>query len=338
MEIKENYSLKKLNTFGFDVYTAKLVRIYSEEDIYTFITQYRIEKENILILGSGSNILFTKDFDGIIIQSEMKDIFETKRDENHVWLNIGSGVIWDDLVKYCVERGYGGIENLSLIPGTVGAAPIQNIGAYGVEFKQVFEELEGIDLITSEKKLFNKLECKFDYRDSIFKRSYKNRFIITKVKLKLSLVPKLKVNYRAINDYIKENKIGHLNIKVVSEIIRNIRNSKLPKTEEIGNAGSFFKNPIINKDAFEKLKAENVDLVFFKIDENTYKIPAGWLIEKAGYKGKKIGKVGVHSKQALVLVNYGEGKGSEIIKLSSEIKEHIREKFNINLEIEVNIV
>jgi UDP-N-acetylmuramate dehydrogenase len=265
-------------------------------------------------------------------------IKEIKKDKDFIYLEVGSGVIWDDLVDYCVDRAYFGIENLSLIPGTVGAAPIQNIGAYGVEFDEVFEELEGINLHTSEKKVFDKTECEFGYRVSVFKRKMKNTFIITTVKIKLSLKQSLKTSYRGIQDYIKENKISRVDIKTLRKIVISIRESKLPNPNKIGNAGSFFKNPIVDEDHFIQLKSEFKDLVYFDIGKSEYKIPAGWLIEKLGYKGKRVGNVGVHSKQALVLVNYGNATGEELVKLSEEIKSKIFEKFSIILDTEVNIV
>ncbi len=338
MLIKENYSLKRLNTFGINAEAKKFIVFETEKYLKDYLLKENFDAKNSIILGGGSNILFTKNFDGIVFHSKIKGIKEYKKDSEFVYLEIGSGVIWNDLVSYCVEREYGGIENLTLIPGTVGAAPIQNIGAYGVEFENVFVELDGVDLINGETKTFCKKDCNFGYRDSIFKQKYKNSFFITKVRIKLQLTPKLKTSYRAIQDYIKANRVSNINIKKLSSIIKEIRESKLPDPNKIGNAGSFFKNPIVDNNLFEKLKSEYKDLVAFKISENEIKIPAGWLIEKSGFKGKRIGNVGVHKNQALVLVNYGNGKGSEIINLSEEIKSKIFKKFNISLEEEINIV
>ena len=338
MEIIQNCSLKKLNTFGIDVKADSLVKFNSEDDIYKYLNENKYDEKMTLILGGGSNILFSSDFNGAIFKSEILGTKEIKKDRDFVYLEIGSGVIWDDLVKYCVERGYGGVENLSLIPGTVGAAPIQNIGAYGVEFEEVFKYLEGIDLKTSDKKVFDKIGCDFGYRDSIFKREMKNTFLITKVIIKLSLKQTPKTSYRAIKDYIKENRINNLDIKTLREIVISIRESKLPDPNKIGNAGSFFKNPIINEEHFIELKSEYKDLVYFDIGKSEYRIPAGWLIEKSGFKGKRVGNVGVHSQQALVLVNYGKGTGSELINLADKIKAKIFENFNIILDTEVNIV
>jgi UDP-N-acetylmuramate dehydrogenase len=340
MKIFENYSLKSLNTFGIDAKTTKLISFSDEKEIFSLLETNELQNQKILILGGGSNILFQNDFDGIILKSEIMGITEIDKNDDHVILEIGSGVIWDDLVDYCVNNGLGGIENLSLIPGTVGAAPIQNIGAYGTEFEEVFIELEGIDLQNKVKRKFSKVDCQFGYRDSIFKKSYINSFLISTVRIRLSRSPKLNINYRAINDYIKQYKISKakLDIKQISDIVKNIRKSKLPDPSKIGNAGSFFKNPIVKFDRFLDLKEEFSDLVFFEIANKQFKIPAGWLIEKAGLKGKRFGNVGIHKQQALVLVNYGDGTGEELVNLSNKIKSVIFEKFNIVLETEVNIV
>ncbi|MBK8946779.1 MAG: UDP-N-acetylmuramate dehydrogenase [Ignavibacteriae bacterium] len=338
MEISENISLKDFNTFGIGYSAKKLIRFFSEIEIQEYLKENKIIDENILILGGGSNILFTQNFNGIIFQSGIRGIKEISKTENDIIIEVGSGEIWDDLVNYCVNKNYGGIENLSMIPGTVGAAPIQNIGAYGTEFEEVFVSLEGIDLHKNDKIKFVKSECKFGYRESIFKREFKNKFIITKVVIKLKLSPKINPTYKAIQDEITKGNYPNLDVKLISEIVRKIRASKLPNPNEIGNAGSFFKNPTIKKNHFEKLILGNSDLVFYKIDENNYKIPAGWLIENCGFKGKRINDAGVHAKQALVLVNYGNASGSEILNLADEIKKVVFNKFQIDLEFEVNII
>lgn len=338
MEIIENYSLKKLNTFGIDVNAKRLSIVKSKEDIVELANLIDPKNDKIQILGSGSNILFKDDFDGTIIKSEILGIKELKKDANNIYIEVGGGVIWDDLVNYCVNKNYGGIENLTLIPGTVGAAPIQNIGAYGVEFEDVFEELEGFNLSKKEFKIYKKHECEFGYRDSLFKREFKNKFLITSVTIKLNLKPQLKISYRAIKDYVQKRKIDKIDIKILSEIVRKIRQSKLPDPDKLGNAGSFFKNPIIDEELFFDLKDEYPGLVFFEIEDYLYKIPAGWLIEKSGFKGMQFGRVGVHKDQALVLVNYGNATGEEVVKLAEKIKAEILKKFNIVLETEVNIV
>lgn len=337
MQSFENYSLKKMNTFNVNVTAKRLFIINNEDEIRELIEKNK-DSNDYLILGGGSNILFTKDFNGIVLKSQIYGINEIYKDKNFVNLEIGSGVIWDDLVSETVSKGYGGIENLSSIPGTVGAAPIQNIGAYGVELKEVFDHLEGVNLITGKKQIFYKDECEFGYRTSIFKTKMKNRFFITKVFLNLDRKPKLKISYRAIKEYIKEKKISNLNIQTVREIVIEIRKSKLPDPLILGNAGSFFKNPIIDKKLFLTLQSKFKDLVYFEIDKNQFKIPAGWLIEKAGLKGMRNGDVGVHKDQALVLVNYGNATGSEILLFSERIQKIIFDEFKIKLETEVNII
>ncbi|MCB9207556.1 MAG: UDP-N-acetylmuramate dehydrogenase [Ignavibacteriales bacterium] len=338
MIIEENISLKNLNTFGIDCVAKRMITFSSEAEIQNYLLENNIEENKTLILGGGSNILFTNNYDGTILKSAIIGIKEIKKDEDYVYLEVGSGVVWDELVNFAVNNNYGGIENLSLIPGTVGAAPIQNIGAYGVEFEEVFESLEGVDLLNNTKLKFNKSQCKFGYRDSIFKREFRNKLFITKVILKLNINPILKTNYRALQEELKKLKAKKIDIKLISKIVSDIRESKLPNPKNIGNAGSFFKNPIVNKKDFTKLKLKYIDLVFFEIDKNTFKIPAGWLIEKSGFKGKKFGDVGVHTKQALVLVNYGNGSGTELIKLAKQIQSKIKRDFNILLETEVNII
>ncbi len=337
MKIKKNISLKKYNTFNINVKAEKLVLIDNVKDIQDNLSEVT-KDNNLLIIGGGSNILFTKDFSGTIIKSNISGIEEVQKDNEHVYLKVGSGVVWDDLVQYAVNKGYGGIENLSLIPGTVGAAPIQNIGAYGVEFEEVFFRLEGIDLTTGELKEFHYNDCKFSYRNSIFKEEFKNKFFIINVTIKLQLKPKLIINYRALKERIKEINEKDLDIKKIRNLIMEIRKAKLPDPKIIGNAGSFFKNPIIEQEHFNLLSSKYKDLVYFKLEKGMYKIPAGWLIEKAGLKGKIFGNAGVHKNQALVLVNLGNATGQEMLELAEDIKKYIYNKFLISLEMEVNII
>lgn len=340
MNIFNNYSLKNLNTFGLDVFADMFVEFDDEADLSNLPKEILSGKKDKIILGSGSNILFTKDYHGLVFHSNIKGIKIIEDDNDKIMLEVGSGVVWDDLVNFCVENGFGGIENLSLIPGTAGAAPIQNIGAYGVEFEEVFYNLDAFCLNDLQMKTFTKKDCKFDYRYSVFKENEYQDYFIIKVRIKLDKYPKLKFTYRAIKDYLKDNNIieRELDLKTMRDIVINIRKSKLPDPEEIGNAGSFFKNPIVNTDLFNELRDDNHDIVYYKIDDNQYKIPAGWLIEKIGFKGKQLGNVGVHDKQALVLVNYGKGTGEELVNLANEIKHAVFNKFNINLETEVIIV
>ncbi len=338
MLIKRNKSLKKLNTFGISCKAKKIIIFQSVSEVLNQLKNHPIGNENILILGGGSNILFTKDFEGTILKSEILGIAEIKKNSKYVYLEVGSGVVWDDLVKYSVKKNYGGIENLSLIPGTVGAAPIQNIGAYGVEFEEVFVNLFGIDLLAQKQVYFPKNKCKFGYRDSIFKNELKDRIFITSVTIRLNIKPKLKTDYDALKKEIQKRNIRKLDISLLSEVIRSVRNSKLPDPSKVGNAGSFFKNPVIDEEHFLTLCKKYTDLVFFQIDNKQYKIPAGWLIEKAGLKGKRFGNVGIHEKQALVLVNYGKATGKEVLNLAKKIQKKIKSKFSIQLETEVNII
>ncbi len=337
MIIKKNISLRQYNTFNVNVKTNKLIIIENTEDI-SLCTNRISTDEKLLILGEGSNILFTKDFKGTILKSKIGGIKIIEKDKEHVYLKIGSGVIWDKLVEYTVKKGFGGIENLSGIPGTVGAAPIQNIGAYGAEFEEVFFKLEGFHLTEKKLKEYHHADCKFSYRSSIFKEELRNTFFITYVTIRLDLKPKLKTNYRAIKERLKQDNITDLDIKRIREIIIKIRKSKLPDPTVLGNAGSFFKNPIIDKKHFNLLSSKYKDLVYYELEKNKYKIPAGWLIEKAGLKGKKFGNVGVHQNQALVLVNLGNATGKEILELAEDIKKYIYNKFLITLETEVNII
>jgi len=337
LQTKQNVSLQKYHTFGIDVKTKELVEVYTLEEL---ILALKTEKEiPIMILGGGSNVLFTKNFEGRIIKILLKGIEKIDENKNFVWLKVGAGEVWQDLVQYCVHKNYGGIENLSLIPGTVGAAPMQNIGAYGVEIKEVLESLEALHRESLDIHIFKNEECCFGYRESIFKNIVKERYVITNITLKLNKTPhQLNISYGSIQNTLEQMQVKDLSIKAVSDAVVHIRQSKLPNPAEIGNAGSFFKNPIIQKTHFNRLKKEFSDIVGYPIADNTIKVPAGWLIEKAGWKGKRFGEVGVHNKQALVLVNYGKGKGGEIFELAKKIQASVKEIFDIDINPEINIV
>ena len=338
MKVVENISLKYLNTFGVDVNSKYFVEIYSEEELKQVLNSEEYSNQQKLILGGGSNILFTKDFDGLVIKNSISGIKLLDEDSNKVIVEAGAGVIWEELVQYCVDRNYGGIENLSYIPGTVGAAPIQNIGAYGQELEETFSDLNGIYVDTLETKNFNKSECSFSYRNSIFKNELKNKFIITSVRLELNKNPNVNLSYNPVKEEAEKRNITHPTIKDIREIVINIRKSKLPDPVEIGNAGSFFKNPVIAKEKFKVLKKEYPDLKHFFVDEDNVKIPAAWLIEKCGWKSKRIGDAGTHAKQPLVIVNYGNASGKEIYEISTMIKIDVKTNFDISLENEVNIL
>ncbi len=338
IKVVKNISLKNLNTFGVDVKSKYFVEIYSEEELKQALNSGEYSNHQKLILGGGSNILFTKDYDGLVIKNSIPGIKLLDEDSKKVIVEAGAGVIWDELVKYCVDYNFGGIENLSYIPGTVGAAPIQNIGAYGQELEEIFYELNGIYIDSCETKNFNKSECSFSYRSSIFKNELKNKFIITSVKLKLNKNPNVNLSYNSVKKEVEKKNIKQPTIKAIREIVIAIRKSKLPDPVEIGNAGSFFKNPVITKEKFKVLKEEYPDLKHFFVDENNVKIFAAWLIEKCGWKGKRFGDTGTHKLQPLVIVNYGNASGKEIYEISKMIKSDVKTIFYITLKNEVNII
>ena len=332
---QQNVSLKPITTFGVDVKAKELIEFESINQLFEIkFNQYPTK----LILGGGSNLLFKQNFNGTIFQNKIKGIEVVNQSETTITLRVGAGESWHEFVLHCVSNNYCGIENLSLIPGTVGAAPIQNIGAYGVEVKDIISEVEVYDTINEQTYTFTNSECKFGYRDSIFKSIYKNRYIITYVHFKLSLTPKISSNYGAINTILVEQKIENPSIKDISNAVIAIRQSKLPDPKKLGNAGSFFKNPVVTNDCFLEIKTKYPSVPSFTVSESHVKIPAGWLIETLGWKGKTIGNCGVHHLQALVLVNYGEASGTEIFDLSEKIIHDVFSNFNIILEREVNII
>jgi UDP-N-acetylmuramate dehydrogenase len=338
MLLLQNYSLKNLNTFGVDVKAKLFAEVFSEDELVELINDKKNKTERKFILGGGSNVLFTKDFDGLIIKVSISGINVIEENNESVLIEAGAGVIWDDLVKFCVERNYGGIENLTLIPGTVGAAPIQNIGAYGQELADTLASLSGIFFKSGERKTFSKSECRFAYRSSIFKEEFKNEFIISSVRLKLSKSSKTNTSYKGLSDYLSKKGITNPTIKDVSTAVAENRRSKLPDPAKIGNAGSFFKNPILNENSFRSLKAEYPDIVSFSSDSGQIKISAGWLIEKCGWKGKRAGDVGTSPDHALIICNFGNSTGAEILEFAMRIKEEVANKFGIKLEEEVNIL
>lgn len=338
MTVQTNVSLKPYNTFGLEANAKYFVEVSSIEQLHSLLNDPTYQQMERLILGGGSNLLLTQDFEGIVIKIAIKGIEKIKENQEHTWLKVGAGEVWHHLVMYCVNHNYAGIENLSLIPGTVGAAPMQNIGAYGVEIKEVFESLEAVDIKTGLIRSFTKDECRFGYRESIFKHEAKGKYVIVNVNFRLSNTPVFHVAYGAIQDTLAAMNIGTLSIKAISDAVISIRQSKLPNPAEIGNAGSFFKNPEIPKEQYDLLKEKFPSIPAYPVNEKTVKVPAGWLIEQAGWKGQRFGDVGVHTKQALVLVNYGGGKGNEIKELSQKIQNSIIKQFGIQLQAEVNFV
>jgi UDP-N-acetylmuramate dehydrogenase len=331
-------NLKPYNTFGISVLASHFESIKSISQLQKLLKSSTFFNKPYLILGGGSNILFTKDFHGNILKNDLKGISIEKEDNNWVWIKSSGGKNWHSLVTYCVNKGWGGIENLSLIPGTVGAAPIQNIGAYGVELKDSFEKLEAINLQTGEIETFSNEQCQFGYRESIFKHHAKGRYFIISITLKLNKKPVINTSYGDIETLLNDWKIVNPTVFDVSKAIIAIRQKKLPDPSTLGNAGSFFKNPIIENSLFQSLIKEYPHLRSFPSDDGKVKISAAWLIEEAGWKGKRFGSIGIHENQALVLVNYGGGTGQELMDLSNKILESVNAKFGITLNTEVNIL
>ncbi len=337
MHIQENISLKQFNTFGIDV-NASLFASVSSIDALTEVITAKTNKE-LLVLGGGSNMLLTQDQDKMVIHVNIKGINIVKEDANTVLVEVKAGENWHDFVLWCLNNDYGGLENLALIPGNVGTAPIQNIGAYGVELKDNFISCNAINIETLEHTNYTKEDCNFGYRNSIFKQEAKGKYIITSVLFKLTKKEhKLHTNYGAIQAELIKNDVAHPTIQDVSKAVIAIRTSKLPNPKEIGNSGSFFKNPIISKSQFDKLKDNFEEIPSYTVSQDSIKVPAGWLIEKAGFKGKRFGDCGVHKNQALVLVNYGNARGEDILKLSKLIQNTILRLFGISIEAEVNIL
>ena len=342
MNIRENISLKRYNTFGIDAIAKYFAAFTTIKDLEESLEFNERETENVkretLILGGGSNILFTKNFDGLVLKNEIKGIEIVGEDGDVVHIKAGAGENWHQFVLYCIENNLAGVENLSLIPGNVGASPMQNIGAYGVEIKDVFHSLEAFHI--KEKKIvtFTLDDCEFGYRESVFKGKYKNEFVITSVTYSLNRTPRFNISYGAIKQELDAMKIEDLGIQAISQAVINIRSSKLPDPAVTGNAGSFFKNPEISNKDFEVLKNKYPAIVGYPLENGNTKLAAGWLIEQCGWKGYRNGDAGCHSRQALVLVNYGTATGGEIYSLSEEIIHSVKEKFGVVLLREVNII
>ena len=347
MKIQENFSLKPYNTFGIDAKAKFFSSFDSTDELIEILTSNLEPQTSNFILGGGSNVLFTKDYNGFVLKNEIKGIELMHEDESYVYVKAGAGENWHQFVLHCIKNNWAGIENLSLIPGNVGAAPIQNIGAYGVELRDVFWGLETFHLAQKKKITFTLSDCQFGYRESIFKNKYKDQFVILNLTLRLRKIPIFHTGYGTIQQELDKmarpddpfgRGIKELSIKAISQAVINIRSSKLPDPKEIGNAGSFFKNPSVTEEQYRKLKSEYKDIIGFKNSDGTFKLAAGWLIEQCGWKGDRRGDAGVHEKQALVLVNYGNAKGREIYDLSKEIIQSLKEKFGVELEREVNII
>ncbi|MBB5636427.1 UDP-N-acetylmuramate dehydrogenase [Pedobacter cryoconitis] len=335
--LQENISLIPYNTFGIDVKARFFAEIFTPEDLVELRNSAVFKENKLLILGGGSNVLFTEDYEGLVLKVSIPGIV-TEISDSQVVVTAGAGVIWNDLVNYCVENGFAGMENLTLIPGTVGASPIQNIGAYGVELKDVFESCEAFEIATGEFKKFDYSACHFAYRDSVFKNELKGQYIITRVNFKLFTRIRINSQYGAIQSLLAERRITHPTITDISKIVAEIRVSKLPDPSTIGNAGSFFKNPIIERAEFEKLKHAFPAVISYPAGEGKVKLAAGWLIEQCGFKGITEGHTGTWKNQALVLVNHGGASGKEVYSFSEKIIDTVSSKFGVKLEREVNIL
>jgi UDP-N-acetylmuramate dehydrogenase len=347
MLIQENISLKNYNTFKMDVSARWFAAVKTKEELQELYSDKNFRSTDNFILGGGSNILFTKNVDALVVRNELRGVEVVKEDENYVYVKSGAGEVWHEFVLDCIRNNRAGVENLSLIPGSVGAGPMQNIGAYGVELKDIFHELEAFHIHENQFRTFSAEECKFGYRESVFKHELKNKFFITSVTFRLNKKPKFNTSYGAIEKELEAMGEKNLSIAAISQAVINIRSSKLPDPKIIGNAGSFFKNPVVNVAKHTQLKSDFPEIVSYpntsaetsaKVDGNDFKLAAGWLIEKCGWKGKRFGDAGVHKDQALVLVNYENAKGNEIYDLSTKILKSVQEKFGVTLEREVNVL
>lgn len=342
MQVLENYALQHLNTFGIAEtarYYAAFNDVFELEKLVAHHKQLgAVAKQPPLILGGGSNILLTGTVNRFVLKNNILGIDIIKEDTNHVYVKAGAGENWHRFVLFCLENNLAGVENLSLIPGNVGASPMQNIGAYGVEIREVFDELEAFDLTTGKSYMFSVNDCEFGYRESIFKRKYKDRFVILNVTFRLNKKPSFKTSYGAITQELEKMGVKELSIRAISQAVINIRSSKLPDPAVIGNAGSFFKNPKVTNAVYSKLAAKHPGLVAYPVAGDNFKLAAGWLIEQAGWKGYRKGDAGCHAQQALVLVNHGNASGSEVYALSEEILQSVKKKFGVTLEREVNVV
>ena len=337
MKIQENISLKPFTTFGIDKKAKFFTTVDTLDELKAALLAAKEKQLPVFILGGGSNILLTRDIEGLVIKLEIKGINLVKEEGDQLWVEVGAGEMWHELVLHSIAQDWSGLENLSLIPGTVGASPMQNIGAYGVEIKDVFDSLQAMHRETLKMQSFDAEACQFGYRESVFKQTLKDQYVITSVTFRLSKTPNFHLEYGAIREVLTANGIDQPSIRSISDAVIQIRQSKLPDPKEIGNAGSFFKNPTIPNAQFDVLKTSYPSMPGYSSAKGV-KVAAGWLIEQTGWKGKRIGEVGVHAKQALVLVNYGGGTGEEIKKLSEQIQASVYAKFGIQLQAEVNFI
>ena len=337
MIIQNNFSLKKYNTFGIEAKAKQFVAVHSVEDLKIILVEYQSQPK--FVLGGGSNMLLTQDVQALVIHIDLKGKKILKEDDDFVWVESQAGENWHEFVLWTIAQNFGGLENMSLIPGNVGTTPVQNIGAYGTEIKDTFVSCVAINIATQKMKTFTKEDCHFGYRESIFKHEAKDQFIITSVIFKLTKHNhKINTSYGDITKELEKQNVATPTLKDVSNAVIAIRQSKLPDPKELGNSGSFFKNPIIPKEQYEKAHALHPEMPHYVISETKVKVPAGWLIEKAGFKGKRFGDAGIHKNQALVLVNYGSATGQEILNVSKDIQATILKEFGIAIEAEVNVI
>ncbi len=338
MDIAHQISLKDFNTFGVNSTAKIMVRVLKIDDLQNVLQDPKLKDENRLILGGGSNLLFTRALDALVIKIDIPGRIILSEDEQYAVVETGAGENWHKFVRWTIDQNLGGLENLSLIPGNVGASPMQNIGAYGVEIKDSFHSLSAVNLATGETEEFDKAACEFGYRESIFKRSLKNQYAIVKVRYQLKKQPTFNTSYGAIEQELDRMGISELSLDAISRAVMNIRQSKLPDPNVLGNAGSFFKNPTISENAFQEIIHSHPDIPHYPAAGETYKLAAGWMIEQCGWKGKRTGNCGMHEKQALVLVNYGGATGEEIYNLSEQVLQSVKRRFGIELEREVNVL
>lgn len=337
MEIQNNFSLKKYNTFGIEAKAKQFVAIHSNGELKTVLEQHPTDKK--FILGGGSNMLLTQDIEALVIHVDIKGRTIIEENDDFVWVESQAGENWHKFVLWTINQNFGGLENMSLIPGNVGTTPVQNIGAYGTEIKDTFVSCQAMNITTQEMRTFTNEDCHFGYRESVFKNEIKDQYIITSVVFKLSKRNhKINTSYGDITAELEKNHITNPGLIDVSNAVIAIRKSKLPDPKELGNSGSFFKNPILLKTDFDKIHERFPEMKYYEVSETEVKVPAGWLIEQAGFKGKRFGDAGIHKNQALVLVNYGNATGQEILAVSKDIQKTIFEKFGIHIEAEVNVI
>ena len=338
MEMYHQISLRDFNTFGIDTTAKMMVRVQRIDDLQTVLHDPKLQNENRLILGGGSNLLFTRPLDALVIKIDLTGKKIISENDRYALVEAGAGENWHTFVRWTIDQNLGGLENLSLIPGNVGASPMQNIGAYGVEIKDSFHSLKAVNLITGEIQEFNKADCEFGYRESVFKRSLKNQFAIVSVQYRLKKYPDFNTSYGAIEQELERMEISEISLDAISQAVMNIRQSKLPDPKVLGNAGSFFKNPTISESEFQHIISTHPDIPHYPAAGGMHKLAAGWMIEQCGWKGKRIGNCGMHERQALVLVNYGGATGEEIYDLSEQVLQSVKARFGVELEREVNII